>query len=648
MPSEPRPTPRSLWGWVLLLLAALASVRARGQIEALSLALALVIGGAALARGLAARAGDAPPPPVPEFVALLAFATIPPSRLGHALAGVGAALLALLPRAEDERRASVVEEGLALLAALGASFLVLRSRSSPVLGLLALLAVEAFGPRAPRSGRRARRRLPGFVLLAATALLEGYEWWEPVLPARACLLLAAAAVAASATWDVLARATAEGRLVTGAVLVVGATLAPADAHGFMTAAPGWLALALAVGLLPHHQNQVGVAGPSVRRAALLVLALVLARAHAPFVDPPSVVAVLGLAFFALAASAVAFGRGAEASILATVLAGLVALEGGLRMKQRGSPDLVSPTAAPLVAERPPGWGLDGPLRHDLRGRPFSRVKPAGTHRIVLLGGSSAYGHGQTDASKALPLRLEAHLGRRKQQSTPEVLCLAFPGYASDHELAAVLGEAIDWEADLYLAIDGYNDLSYLSGRDTYPGDFYTWPQHRRGLSEALRRFVATRSLLLRPLATRDVVLPHWDRERLGPGAGNGFWLDGLVRNEESLAVIARDLGAHFVWASVPLVYDRGAALGPNEAAARREEPYATEVARRSAELRQRVGPAVIARSGHVLDLATAIARRAAAARDEQWFLDDCHYTDRGMDVLAEETVAALVAAGVVP
>ena len=33
---------------------------------------------------------------------------------------------------------------------------------------------------------------------------------------------------------------------------------------------------------------------------------------------------------------------------------------------------------------------------------------------------------------------------------------------------------------------------------------------------------------------------------------------------------------------------------------------------------------------------------------ETWFVDECHYTDEGMDILAAETVAALAAAGALP
>jgi len=303
---------------------------------------------------------------------------------------------------------------------------------------------------------------------------------------------------------------------------------------------------------------------------------------------------------------------------------------------------------PVVATCPPEVLAKGDApRVDTRGRVFSPAKPRGTYRIALLGGSSAWGLAQPSRAESITGRLEALLAGR---STPvEVLCLANLGHTSDQELGWVVAHASHWGVDLFLAVDAYNDITYASGPDVAPGHMYAWRQHRFALERPILRWLYWRSMLLRPLVAPHVLGAKESlSERLAsPDACNAHYLDALVANEEAIAAVASDAGARFVWSSVPIVYDR-TVLGPGEAALARPEPQAKEVRARMAEARRRVPPAIAVLGGRSIDLTARIARRSAAAAPERWFDDECHYTDRGCAVVAEEIVAELGAQGLPP
>jgi hypothetical protein len=395
-----------------------------------------------------------------------------------------------------------------------------------------------------------------------------------------------------------------------------------------------------------------------RAGFLALLLLLLGRAHSPVALEVArgrgkavafaYVGVLAVETFFVAARAVSprATPGTWAAVLATVLAALAAYDGALWVKKKDRPnayedvqDLVHAGASPLVALAPP-------RENDYRGRPFAVSKEPGTWRVLLLGGSSAWGHAQPDRATSPTGRLEERLRRELAPRKVEVLCLACPGFTSDQELALVASAALGWEPDLLLAIDGYNDLGYLSGKDAYPGDMYVWPQHRSGFSHPLRRFLLLHSPLPRGLVAAGATLPQWAQDRLEPGQGNGFFLDGLVANEESLAILARDAGVPFAWSAAPLSFDR-AEPGP-DAKHVRAGAAGEEMHRRSAAFRERATRAVTARKGVALDLPSRLGRRSVAAKDEAWFVDECHYTDRGVETLADETVLALREASLLP
>ena len=643
----------------LLLAAALLAIAAvvahgRGGVDLGLVALATALAGPGFARLLVARGRIEPAPAWTSALGLAAiasFVVLPGAASGPwpiALASLESLwLVRSLALSLPSERATALEEalapGLALvpaalgLATFGGDLGRLDALSGPLV-VFAALAVESRGTGSDRSAGAAARRACTGALVGASAVACGFEPGRSGLCPGTTALVAAAI---AATGSVLATRPPSARSL-GALALLGAQLVYRSKLDFELA----LALACATGLGLATPESVPRRARPLVLGAVYVLLLGAPLDHAPLAIRATAgiaagaLAVLGLAglvFFGAALGWEPAGRPRGWRVLAaTVLATLVALEGGLRLKEDERFDLALSTVPLTVV----GGGHE-----DMRGHVFTPRKPDGVYRIALLGGSSAWGHVQKDRETSLTGRLEARapaLGGRRV----EVLCLAFRGLSSDQELAFVGAHALEWDVDLFLAIDGYNDLAYLAGSDAYPGDHYAWPQHRVGLGSPFARAVVRRSALLGPLVARatGALLPPADiPARLRPGAANGFWLDGLAANEDAIAVLARDAGARFAWAFVPLIHDR-ATRGPGEPEL---PPTGPEVLRRRAEAIERVAPLVSQRGGVVLDLIERVKSRSRAAAGEAWFTDECHYTDRGMDVLAEETWAALLAAGAV-
>lgn len=601
-----------------LVLALVLRERAGPGLERFALALALLLlvpGLRRLARALG-RAPAAPSFAAPALVlgaAALALASPPPGPLPLLLAALALLIEALPPRGSDDAtagpRASLAEEALPLgLAAL--AFVLPSTRA-----LALALALEAWGPRAPRGSSLAWRRAGGFALLAARGALAGYEW-TPLGPVAGDVLAGVALVLALATWRRAGTSRPRGLALLAWACVLG---------------------------------EVASQAASLDTGA--------ARARGPVAGSLPVLLVVGAAFFGVAFALAPRGRpGRVATALATGAALLLAAEGALRAREgprrrEASLDYwyaVQPLAAPLVALAPDGF-LDPAARErpDYRGRRFQVEKPPGTFRVVLLGGSSAFGVNQPSREASPSGRIEADLRAALPPGlVPEVVCLASPGFTSDQELGQVAGHGLELGADLVLALDGYNDLVFLAGTDASPGDMNAWPQHRRGLASPVARELMERSRLaerlLAPLVT--ATLEPFD-ERMTDAGSNRFYLDGLVANEEAMAVLARESGARFAWASIPIAQDRPLP-GPGEDAILRAAGPA--LAQRTREARRRIRPVVAAQGAVELDLAAALAARSVGAEARTWFTDNCHWTDDGVEVVAAEVVAALAARGALP
>lgn len=105
-------------------------------------------------------------------------------------------------------------------------------------------------------------------------------------------------------------------------------------------------------------------------------------------------------------------------------------------------------------------GADGLNRHNAhgcRGPDFAVPKPAGTFRIVCLGGSTTYETGVRADLDAYPARLEALL-RSRGHGNVEVVNAGVPGYSSFESSLLLQLRVFEWQPDLVLYYDNTNDV----------------------------------------------------------------------------------------------------------------------------------------------------------------------------------------------
>lgn len=107
-----------------------------------------------------------------------------------------------------------------------------------------------------------------------------------------------------------------------------------------------------------------------------------------------------------------------------------------------------------------GWGF--------RGKEITKEKPANTTRIVVLGGSAAWGTGATSDATTLSGQLEKRLNDASSSSRYEVINAGEPGYQTAQEFIAFWDRLLDFSPDVVLTFDGYNDM-YAGFTNEQPG-----------------------------------------------------------------------------------------------------------------------------------------------------------------------------------
>lgn len=98
-----------------------------------------------------------------------------------------------------------------------------------------------------------------------------------------------------------------------------------------------------------------------------------------------------------------------------------------------------------------------------RGPERDYSKPIGVKRIILLGGSVAYGRTATCDENTIAANLELLMNKRDTNGTKwEVINLAAPALNSYQELLILQNYGIKYEPDIVISLSGYNDVhNYL-------------------------------------------------------------------------------------------------------------------------------------------------------------------------------------------
>jgi lysophospholipase L1-like esterase len=271
-----------------------------------------------------------------------------------------------------------------------------------------------------------------------------------------------------------------------------------------------------------------------------------------------------------------------------------------------------------------------------RGPETSEEKPAGRYRIVVLGGSAAWGYGCTGDDRTVPGRLQTLLQERFPERDIEVINAAQVGFVSGQQVIYFHRSLWRLAPDLILFFDGYNDIS---------ADFHNpvsgWPQNAALLKARYEASWRQRSAAgdLQALARRSSLIDFlWTR----------FFPEAATPEVTSEAAIPAGDTARSYVTNVKAVESLGApaaivvALQPTLATiqkplAPREEQILARQERQIAGFTRRV-EAAFARMESEID-AAGIPRielnTALGNEPELLFADECHFGDIAADRIAK-------------
>lgn len=277
-----------------------------------------------------------------------------------------------------------------------------------------------------------------------------------------------------------------------------------------------------------------------------------------------------------------------------------------------------------------------------RGPETTIEKPAGRYRIIVLGGSVAWGYGCTADDRTVPGRLHARLREQFPGRDIEVINAGQAGFVSGQEMVYFHRLLKRLAPDLVLFFDGYNDVS---------ADFLNpvsgWPQNATLLKARYEASWRERDAGddLAALARRSSLIDLlWTRffpevEAMSSGAGGtpitaAETAHNYVANVKAVASLASP--AAVCVALQPALATIHKPLAPQE------EQILARKDRQIADYSERVGAAYAAMEAEIeaagmerIDLNTALGNEP-----ELLFADECHFGDLAADriarVIAEE------------
>lgn len=98
----------------------------------------------------------------------------------------------------------------------------------------------------------------------------------------------------------------------------------------------------------------------------------------------------------------------------------------------------------------------------------------GIYTIVALGGSTTWGAGVSNNSMTYPSQLEKILNRRYRDRTFEVINAGVPGYTTAESLINFQFRALEYDPDMIIVYNAYNDLKVNHVEGCRNGDYDCW------------------------------------------------------------------------------------------------------------------------------------------------------------------------------
>lgn len=281
---------------------------------------------------------------------------------------------------------------------------------------------------------------------------------------------------------------------------------------------------------------------------------------------------------------------------------------------------------PFVGSAPlPGQHANARIdeRQFRRSVPLLTPKPAGTVRVFVTGGSTAFGVGAPSDAETIPALLEALLQENlapRTGRTYEVVNAANPAWVSTHERVLIESRLSELEPDLVVSFTGVNDVHFA-----FLGSSALW----------LRTYAELHFLRIVEWAYRT------QGERVFPRTPNA---SGPLAPEEVVRVLAKNArlagaalaegGARYVLCLQPALAVSGKSLSARERSHVEAEilgPGVTDYFRRCYALYRERLPDLAAEGIVFADASVALDGLGA---ESEVFLDSYHFGDRGNRLLA--------------
>jgi lysophospholipase L1-like esterase len=284
-----------------------------------------------------------------------------------------------------------------------------------------------------------------------------------------------------------------------------------------------------------------------------------------------------------------------------------------------------------------------------RGPEIAQPKPERRVRVVVLGGSVAWGLGATADDRTVAGRLEAHLRQRRPGLDLEVVNAGQVGFVSGQELILYHRVVAALRPDLVLLFDGYNDVEA-----DFSNPVSDWPQNATQLKTRYEDFLRSGRLgadLARALRhSRLLDLgARWIAARREAPAGP--WTPAVepeatarsyVRNVVALSRVAAPVP---VWIALqPVLATIRKPLAPDEQRMLAEkEQLVRGYTRRVRAAYQAIQEGATASGLSVIPLDDALG-----ASPVLMFADECHFGDEAADRAAQAIAESFVERGALP
>ena len=268
------------------------------------------------------------------------------------------------------------------------------------------------------------------------------------------------------------------------------------------------------------------------------------------------------------------------------------------------------------------------------------------YRILILGGSTAWGMGASSNEKTVASTLESQLNSSSRNYSYRVMNGAYPGWQSRQELIALMEFYAEFDPDLIIAVTGWNDMFVLTTGQDPDRQMRT---ESRMLAKAVKESLQPMSTMYAvrkfagSLGIRRLVIHFREKMRLAspPSSTVSYDADnarriipGVVDRYITMANFAKRHGAKLMIAIQPDIYTTGKTLTQEEESVSDrytakfvniEESYPDYRADFLHGLRTQITDNDVV----VLDLIGVFD-----SVSDPVFLDDCHFNDRGYKQIA--------------